>query len=119
MKNRITDYIVIFLIAIFYIVTLNTPEYLGGNIGRIITGIFIIISILLSWKFSAEQNMAIKVVVYLFQFSILFLFSAIITELFTGISGNFYFNIIFLLVALLCYYFFLFKKLYKSIKRPN
>jgi hypothetical protein len=119
MNNRITDYVLIFLIALFFIIITKAPDFLGGNVGRIITGICIIISVLLSWKYSSQQNIFIKSIVYIFQFSILFLLSDIITQLFIGISINFYFNIIFLLVAVFCYYFFLFKKLYKDLNSTN
>jgi hypothetical protein len=119
MKNRITDWIVIILIAVFFIITAKAPDYLGGNIGRFITLIFLVLSIILSWKFTLKQNIVIKIIVYIFQFSILFLFSSIVTELFTGIAMDFYFNIIFLVVALFCYYFFLFRNLYKDLKSTN
>lgn len=117
MKNRITDIIFILFITIILIPLFLSPDYLGGNAGKGVSAIFIIVSLVISWKISDGQSAAVKSLFYLFHFAILFLVSSIVLEVSVGITAGFYFNIILLLLALGFYYFLLFRKLNKYPKK--
>lgn len=117
MKNRITDIIFILFAGVIQGTLLFSPDYLGGNAGKVVTAIFIIASLVISWKTSAGQSVVVKSLLYMFHFAILFSASSIVLEMFTGITAGFYFNIFLFLITLGFYYFLLFRKLYQNLKK--
>lgn len=117
MKNRVADFIFILFAALIQVSLLFSPDYLGGNAGKGVSAIFIIVSLVISWKTSADQSAVVKSLLYMFHFAILFLISSIVIEMFIGITAGFYFNIFLFLLSLGFYYFLIFRKLYKNLKK--
>jgi hypothetical protein len=119
MKSRITDLICIGLISLFIIYSLFLPEHLGDTLGKIITAVLVILSFFLSWKLAIGQTWIVKVIIYLFQFSLAYSLSTIIIELIIGVSSGMIMNIFIFLIVFMIYYLVILKKLIASLKKTT
>jgi hypothetical protein len=104
MKSRITDLICIGFITLFIIYSLFLPEHLGVTLGKIITAVLVILSFFLSWKLALDQSWIVKVIIYFFQFSLVYLLSTIIIELIIGVSSGMIMNIFIFLIVFMIYF---------------
>lgn len=111
MKQRRTDIIIILIITILYFSSVFTANYWGANTGRIVSGIFILISLIISWFLLKNSNLIMKIFGYLIHLGLMFMASSVVIQFIVGPVAGAYLNLVLLIIIIAGYYFLLYRKL--------
>jgi hypothetical protein len=113
MAGKKADIILIIIISLYYFSMLVHPYYLGGSMGKLISGAFIAASIIISWLSLNRTNLLGKIFGYSIHFVLFALAGTIVIDFIIGATGGTYMNIILLVVLGAGAYFGLLRKIYR------
>jgi hypothetical protein len=111
MKKRKTDIILIIIIMAIYFSSVFTADYRGANTGRMVSGIFILASLVLSWILLKNSTIIMKIFGYFMHLGLMFMASSVVIQFIIGPVAGAYSNLVLLIIILAGYYFLMYRKL--------